>query len=688
MRTCLNFFLLCCAFWLGPAKAQQPAAVATPNPYATEAAAQVLTAGGTAADAFIAAALMLTLTEPQSSGIGGGFFATYYDASSKKIYTLDAREEAPEKLDSAAFKDLAAFFPFAQGSGAAVGVPGAADGFALLSSRFGRLPPKIVAAPAISGAEQGFVVTPRLAESLLQDAELSCKAIGVPRMAIFPATRSLYFKPLRETPHPKLRCHSDGYYRFQPVGAGAVLKNPDYARLLRLLSEKGYRAFYSPEIRRAIVSTINTASPGHPDGQVTRAYLPVPSPMTEEDLLRYRAVWREPIVSTYRGHDGVYLLYGPGPPSSGTMIVAETLQVLDDPRSLKREHDISRFGPIASGQAYGASWLLVHAMRLAFADRNVYMADPDFVPEALSVLPGLLHPQYARLRDKNFLSIQDLSLFGIARAPQKEKFCAGGFCRKGPNPWNFTGTHRSQKSACLRPGAQPESGTSHISIADAFGNIISATITIEGRFGNGMVVPGYGFMLNNELTDFSLNALTCNSIEPGTRLRASALDKTSDSILASRTLGAKRPRSSMAPLIIFRLDSNTPLDTRGLPDEKKLLPQRLAEIRRPYAAMGASGGPTIPGSVLTTFLNLAEHDLTLQQAVALPRLYDFNDGKIYLEPPLFADPALRIYLGDKGFADVQNIPPIGGVQAIAWKNGKIDAAADPRREGTVAFIGK
>ena len=108
---------------------------------------------------------MLTLTEPQSSGIGGGFFATYYDASSKKIYTLDAREEAPEKLDSAAFKDLAAFFPFAQGSGAAVGVPGAADGFALLSSRFGRLPPKIVAAPAISGAEQGFVVTPRLAEN-------------------------------------------------------------------------------------------------------------------------------------------------------------------------------------------------------------------------------------------------------------------------------------------------------------------------------------------------------------------------------------------------------------------------------------------------------------------------------------------------------------------------------------------
>jgi len=464
---------------------------------------------------------------------------------------------------------MPAFFLLPKAVGAAVGVPGAADGFALLTSRFGKLPPKIIASPAIAYAEHGFIVTPRLAQSLLKDAEDSCNAIGVPRMAIFPATRNLYYKPLRDSQKPTLRCRSHDYYRFQPVGAGEILKNPDYATLLRLLSEKGYRAFYNDErLRQAIISTINTPFPGHPDDQVTKAYLPAPSPMTEEDLLRYRAVWREPVASTYRTQDNLYLIYGMGPPSSGTVAILETLHVLDDPRTAQREHDMTRFGPIGPQQAYGASWLLVHAMRLAFADRNVYVADPDFVPEAWAVLPGLLHPQYARLRDKAFLNMSDLSLFGIARAPQKEKFCAGGFCKNGPSPWHFSDRPKGKTSSCLKPGTPHEAGTSHISITDAFGNIISATITIESRFGNGMVVPGYGFMLNNELTDFAFNAHSCNGMEQGVRPRANAIGKTSDDMVASRTLGAKRPRSSMSPLIIFTINPNTPLDNLGLPDGK------------------------------------------------------------------------------------------------------------------------
>ena len=528
--------------------------VAAANPLAATAGRDILRAGGSATDAAIAIQLVLNLVEPQSSGIGGGAFLLHWDEAARQVTTLDGRETAPAAATPDRFigpdgKPMR--FLDAVLGGRSVGVPGTLKLLEEAHKRWGRLPWAQVIAPAIRLAEEGFPISPRLngllsgERNLAQDARAAAYFYG-----------------------------SDG----KPKTVGTILRNPAFAATLRTIAGNGAQALYTGPLAQDIVATVtdHAANPGD---------------MTLADLTAYRIEERDPVCGAFR----VWRICGMGPPSSGAVAVQQILGILET-------RDLARMGPGAEA----AHWF-AEAGRLAFADRNLYLADPAFIGIPLG---GLIDRNY--IRSRAGLVSPDRSM-GRARAGEP------------PN----------KRAQLLAPSEGIENGTSHISVIDAAGNAISMTTTIEDGFGSRLMTAG-GFLLNNELTDFSFlpeedGKPVANRIEPG-----------------------KRPRSSMAPTLVF--------DASG----------------RLYAVVGSPGGSQIIGFVAKTLVALLDWKMDPQAAVDLGN-FGSRNGPTELEKGTEAE-AWRAALEAKGH-DVRLLDMTSGIQAIVKTPEGFVGGADGRREG-------
>lgn len=553
------------------------AMVVAAHPLAAQAGLEILRAGGNAVDAAAATAYALNVVEPQSSGIGGGLFALIYLAESGEVVALDGREEAPAAAEPKMFLDRDGapqrFFPDRITGGRPVGVPGAVRALEKMRARFGTLPLARVIAPALRLAADGFPVSTRLAAQLEHHRE---------RLLRFPATRAVFFP--------------DGEH---PVHAGQTLRQPDLAATFRLLAEQGAAAFYEGAIARDIVRAVAEA-PVNPGG------------MTLADLAAYQAPLRAPVVGRFRG----YTLYGIGPPSSGGIAVLQMLSLLErwPPAPVEPALSIHRFA---------------QATRLAFADRERYLADADFVPVPVQ---GLLDPAYLAARARSLDWRRPLAPVVPGDPPG------------APTAWGV-GEESANRS------------TTHLAVVDEQRNVVSLTATIEQAFGSGMVVPGRGFLLNNELTDFSARPTdeagrpAANRAEGTRRPRATALD-------IPAGLGGKRPRSSMAPTLVLR---------EG----------------RPVLALGSPGGARIIPYVARVLLAVLEEDVPLQEAVTRPHATHLGRGTA-LEPELDTL-ELRQALARLGH-EVSVARQASGLHGI-WlhpRTGHLHAGIDPRREGAAA----
>ena len=536
-------------------------AVASVNVLATAAGIRVLRQGGNAVDAAVAAAAVLGVAEPFSSGIGGGGFMVIYDARHHRVSTIDSRETAPEAFRADVFIDPATGkpipFPELVTSGLGVGVPGTLQAWKVAASRFGTRPFASLLKPAIQIADEGFVVNPTFNLQINQNLS---------RFQDFSSTRALYL----------------------PSGAapavGSLFRNPDLANTYRLIARQGTDVFYEGPIAQNIVDTVQhpPTVPG-----ITRNVRP--GLMNRDDLEDYNVVLREPVATTYRGLS----IYGMGPPSSGGSTVGESLNILEG----FNMHDLSRTQALHR---------YLEASRLAFADRNAYLGDPDVVDVPLA---GLLSKQFAAQRR---------ALIGPTAATSP---VAPG------NPYPF------QHAASASNGESREGvSTTHLTVADRWGNIVSYTFTIEQIGGSGMVVPGRGFLLNNELTDFDPTPGLANSPGPG-----------------------KRPRSSMSPSIVF---------SGG----------------RPVLALGSPGGSTIITTVLQLLINQVDFGMSLPDAIAAPRASQRNTALTTAESAFLAAPeaAGLQALGQK----FTSTDEIGAATGIAFlPGGLFQAAAEPVRRG-------
>ncbi|KAG4080935.1 hypothetical protein HA402_010106 [Bradysia odoriphaga] len=526
--------------------------LASANPLASEAGYRILRAGGSALDAAIATQLVLNLVEPQSSGLGGGAFLVYYSAHDGQVQTYDGRETAPAAARPDRFMQDGAPVPFARAvnSGLAVGVPGLLRAMELAHKAHGKLPWQVLFQPAIELAEQGFPVSPRLHALLSGNQEL-------PKQA---AAAAYFYAP-------------DG--SAWPVGH--QLKNPAFAQLLRRVAQEGAAAFYQGDIARDIVAAVQSHA--------------VPGDLSLADLAGYQAKEREPVCGKYR----VYRLCGMAPPSSGALAVLQMLGILE-------QYPLDTFAP----DRVEAVHYFSEAGRLAFADRDFYVADPDFVDVPVQ---AMLAPDYLRARAD--LIRPDRSM-GVALPGDP----AGMLQRAGHDQ------------------ALEIPSTSHIVAVDAQGDALSMTTTIEGEFGSKIFV--HGFLLNNEMTDFSLSYQDpegrpiANRIEPG-----------------------KRPRSAMAPMIVLR-------------DGK------------PYMVVGSPGGSAIINYVAKTLVGVLDWKLNIQQAIDLPNMGSRNKAT-ELEQGTRLE-ALAPALRRKGHDVVlQEFP--SGIQGIVIGPKGLQGGADPRREG-------
>ncbi|MEW5963432.1 MAG: gamma-glutamyltransferase [Pseudomonadota bacterium] len=532
--------------------------VSSANPHASEAGREMLRRGGSAVDAAIAAALVLNLVEPQSSGIGGGGFVVHYDAASRALATYDGRETAPAaaRPDRFLVDGQPIAFRDAVRSGLAVGVPGLVRLMEHVHKKHGRLPWREVLGPAIRLARDGFEVSPRL--------HLLLTWFGPDHFA--PAARKYFFT-------------SNG--SAWPVGYR--LANPELATTLDEIAEHGAEAFYTGAIAEEIIAAVGVGR-GRPGG------------MTEEDLASYRVVERQAVCTPYRGKR----ICGMGPPSSGAIAVGATLKLIEPLEGI-------------TGRAAGGSVLALHliaeAERLAYADRDRYIADPSFV----TVPAGLLDAGYLAERRK---------LIDPARAMKPP---AAG------TPPGMAAPTRGADATVER------GGTTHLSVVDGEGNAVAMTATIEGAFGSGLWAAG--FLLNNELTDFSFRAVDGDG-RP----------------IANRVEAGKRPRSSMAPTIV--------LDAAG-------------EVE---AVLGSPGGNRIPLYVVKALVALIDWGMDAGEAAAL--LNAGSRGKTFeIEIDGAAIwPALQMKA--RGHV-VQPDLMTSGLHIVTRRNGRLEGGADPRREGVV-----
>jgi len=528
--------------------------VAAAHPLAVDAGLQMLAAGGSAADAAIAVQLVLNLVEPQSSGLGGGAFVLHYEAGSGATRAYDGRETAPADATSELFLDAEGKpIPFQQAvrGGRAVGVPGLARLLEHIHRRHGKLRWSKLFEPAITAAEQGYPLTARV-------HQLLGRASGLEHDS---AARTLFYD-------------AEG----KPKTVGTTLRNPAFAATLRAIARDGADAFYRGDIARDIVAAVRD----HPGN---------PGVLSESDLAAYTVREVSPVCGVYR----LYRVCSMPPSSSGGIAILQMLGILS-------RFDMAAVRPGSSEAAH----LLSEAGRLAFADRNRWVADDRFVRVPVA---GLLDSAYLRLRSE--LIRPEASM---GKAP-----------------------------AGLPPGAELDrvddshdeaTGTSHISVVDRDGNAVSLTTSIESFFGARIMARG--FLLNNQLTDFSFTPQedgrpVANRVEPG-----------------------KRPRSSMAPTLVFDRDG------------------------RLHIVVGAPGGSLIINYILKTLVASLDWKLDIQAAIDLPNVASRNDAT-ELERGTPAE-ALAATLRAMGHP-VRIIDMTSGVHAIMRAPGGWHGGADPRREG-------
>jgi gamma-glutamyltranspeptidase / glutathione hydrolase len=544
--------------------------VAAANPLATDAGYQVLKAGGSALDAAIAVQMVLTLVEPQSSGIGGGAFLMHWDG--KNVAAWDGRETAPAAADEKLFlgpdgKPMP--FMDAVVGGRSVGVPGAVRMLEAAHRQHGKLPWATLMQPAVALAEQGFRVSPRLHTLLKTETALKTDA----------QARAYFYT-------------ADG----EPQAVGTLVKNPALAEVLRAIASRGSAALHSGAVGDDIVRRV-------------RGHATNPGLMSAADLSGYAPKQREAMCSVWKA---IYRICGFPPPSSGHIAMMQILGLLERAPAVA--------SPLAD-KLPSADWLhgYTEASRLAYADRAQYVADPDFVPAPAGRWASLLDDAYLKQR---------ASLIG-AQSMSTAK----------------PGVPAGASSAFAAQGEQPEFGTSHISIVDGDGRAVAMTTTIEAVFGarvmsdGGSGKPG-GFMLNNQLTDFSMAP-------------ADAEGKP----IANRVQPGKRPRSSMSPTLVF--------DAR---DGRLLM------------SVGSPGGAAIIHFTAKTIVGALDWGLDAQRAIDLPNYGSFN-GPTVLEKGRFPAATLDA-LRARGHT-VNEIDMTSGLQAIQRRGSGWYGGADPRREGVV-----
>jgi len=541
-------------------------AAASVETLATQAAIDTLKAGGNAVDAAVAAAGVLGVTEPFSCGVGGGGFMVIRTAGGK-VTTIDGRETAPAAMTPTSFWENGAALKFdpARWSGLSVGVPGTPATWAEALEKYGTMTLAQVLQPGIGVATNGFVV----------DQTFFNQTNGAkPWFDDIPATAALYLDP-------------DG----TPHDVGTVFRNPDLARTYQRIAHLGAKGFYRGAIAAALVDTVQ-----HPVVAPTADHVWRPGLMTMRDLHTYVAPERVPTHVNYRGLD----VYSMGPPSSGGSTVGEALNILEgyDLASMTRDLAYHYF---------------LEASRYSFADRNAYLADPDYYPVPLS---GLLSEEYATTRRNE-----------ITTTAASPPVVAPG------DPYPFV---TGQASAT----ATRSETTTHLTTSDKWGNVVSYTFTIESTGGSGLLVPGWGFLLNNELTDFNFDSTT----HP------------------NRVEGGKRPRSSMAPTIVLKNDN-------------------------PFLALGSPGGSTIITTVLQILFDRLDQGMTLPQAIADPRASQRNTAdasgvETTAAEPAFLTSPLKTELEAKGhhFTNGGEIGAATGIEFLG--GGNVLAAAEPVRRGT------
>ena len=575
-----------------PGWATQKFAVAAANPLATDAGYQVLKAGGSAVDAAIAVQMVLTLVEPQSSGIGGGAFllhaaATGDNKGEDSIEAFDGRETAPaaadEKLLLGADGKPLPFYEAVVG-GRSVGVPGTVRVLELAHRQHGKLTWAQLFAPAIYLADNGFKVSPRLA-TLLRDEKY---------LKNDPQAMAYFYTPSGA-----------------PLEAGTLLRNPALADVLRQLAAGGSNALMQGPVAQSIVSKV-------------QSHVANPGKLALGDLAGYQAKKRDPICSDYAASGKAYRVCGMPPPSSGAITVAQILGILGNTPAATLPLTTGMGGVAGStGATPSADWLHLYmdASRLAFADRAQYIGDPDFVQPPGGSWMSLLAPGYL--------------------AERAALIQPAGPSIKTAKP----GVPGAVKVAHAPMPEQTEHGTSHISIIDGFGNALAMTTTIEDQFGSRLMTDGGtgkagGFLLNNELTDFSFAPFDAEG-KP----------------IANRVQPGKRPRSSMAPTLVFDKTTGQLVMSGGSP-----------------------GGALIIHYTAKMLYGTLNWGLNAQQAIDLPNFASAG-GPALLEEKRFAAATVDA-LRARG-AEVQEQAMTSGLQAIQKTPWGFFGGADPRREGVV-----
>jgi len=530
--------------------------ISAANPYAAKAGRDILEMGGSAVDAAIATQMVLTLVEPQSSGIGGGAFMLHFDGENQAIETYDGREMAPAAVGEDHFLKSDGtkkkFYEAVVGGGS-VGVPGVIAMMELAYQDHGILPWNVLFQPAIKLAREGFPISERLYFLLERDKFLKTKSVAA----------EYFYLP-------------DGTAK--PVGT--ILKNPKLADTLERIAQNGSNAFYRGKIAKDIVTAV-------------QADIQNPGLLTEVDLANYHAVKREPVCADYREN----LVCGMGPPTSGGITVLQILKVLEN-------WEMSATSP-GSPEAIH---LISQASALAFADRNKYLGDADYVdiPKTEMLADTYIASQAKR----------------VAPAVSKIPFVAGRPSEKQGN--------LSVDNAIELPS------TSHFSIVDQEGNAVSMTTSVENVFGSRLMVDG--FILNNQLTDFSFNPIgndgpVNNRIQPG-----------------------KRPRSSMSPTMVLDDGGNLQM------------------------VVGSPGGSRIIGFVASTIVGVLDWNLDMQSAIDMPHHINRN-GTLDLEK----DTSLASHQSDleeMGY-EVKLRTLNSGLHGILVTKEGLQGGADPRREGVV-----
>ncbi|WP_415902331.1 gamma-glutamyltransferase [Neptuniibacter sp. QD29_5] len=534
----------------------QKSLVVTAHPLATKAGLNILKQGGTAADAAVAIQAMLTLVEPQSSGIGGGAFMLYWDQSQQELKAYDGRETAPAKADYRLFQKNKKPMPWVEAmvGGRSVGTPGVLKMLEMAQEKHGKLAWQDLFDNAIQQSREGFPIGPRLHKLI---------ASGInPGLNRYSEARNYFYNP-------------DG----SPLPIGFIRTNPELADSLQLIADNGTQAFYLGPIATAIAEKVQSIKDN-------------PGLLDKSDLASYQAKERDPICLPYKE----YQVCGFPPPTSGGVTVLQILKLLE-------QHDLATFAP----ESLEFNHLFTQASRLAFADRGRYLADSDFVDVPVQ---GLLDSNYLKERSKLISVDRDL---GQAKAGNPPHAMANLVDAQSPE----------------RPS------TTHFVVVDRWGNAVSMTSSIEMAFGSTLMAGG--FLLNNQLTDFSFKGISKGQI------------------VANRVQPGKRPRSSMSPFMVFDADGNL------------------------HAAIGSPGGSRIINYVAQSLLLMFNSDLSMQEIVNQPHISNRN-GLTELEADTPIDQLQQPLEAMGHQIKVRDLNSgLHGFRRLA--SGEWESAVDNRREG-------